>query len=257
MSVNSYLQSLAHDIHVEDNEENRIEVSISTIKARLQSYFGDQVDEKKVFGSYDRDTILARKSDDESDVDLMVVFSNPYGYKPQTFLNKLKEFANYYYSTSEIYQSSPTNVLELRHIKFELVPAQKRNGFYYIPDNSSDWQWTDPDSLKDRVNTAHRNNGYKVKPILRLMKHWNVNKNYRDMASFSLEDTVAQDLQYAYVTCTSYTDYLKKAFMAIKYKTNSYRVQLAIGRIDKALEYESDGMPYSALLEIKKVFPEV
>lgn len=257
MSVNSYLESLSRDIRVVDNEENGIEVSISTIKSRLQSYFGSQVEEKKVFGSYDRDTILTRKSDDESDVDLMVVFSNPYNYKPQTFLNKLKEFANYYYSTSEIYQSSPTIVLELRHIKFELVPAQKRYGLYYIPDGPSEWQWTDPDSLKDRVDIAHRNNGYKVKPILRLMKHWNVNKNYRDMASFTLEDTIAQDLQFAYISCSSYTDYLKKAFRAIKYKTDSNRVQLAIDRIDNALEYESDGMPYSALQEIKKVFPEV
>ena len=93
--------------------------------------------------------------------------------------------------------------------------------------------------------------------LLRLMKHWNVNKNYRDMASFTLEDTIAQDLQFAYISCSSYTDYLKKAFRAIKYKTDSNRVQLAIDRIDNALEYESDGMPYSALQEIKIVFPEV
>ena len=35
------------------------------------------------------------------------------------------------------------------------------------------------------------------------------------------------------------------------------RINRAIERIDKALEYENDGMPYSALSEIKKVFPEV
>lgn len=35
------------------------------------------------------------------------------------------------------------------------------------------------------------------------------------------------------------------------------RINRAIEKIDKALEYENDGMPYSALSEIKKVFPEV
>ena len=35
------------------------------------------------------------------------------------------------------------------------------------------------------------------------------------------------------------------------------KINNSINKIDKALEYEKDGMPYSALSEIKKVFPEV
>ena len=35
------------------------------------------------------------------------------------------------------------------------------------------------------------------------------------------------------------------------------RIDRAIEKIDKSLEYENKGMPYSALLEIKKVFSEV
>ena len=64
-------------------------------------------------------------------------------------------------------------------------------------------------------------------------------------------------MTYACISCTSYTDYLKKAFNLIKYDTNTDRVNLAISRIDSALAYEGDDMPYSALAEIKKVFPEV
>lgn len=52
--------------------------------------FSNEVVEKKIFGSYVRGTILPRKVDEKSDVDIMIVFNNPYGYKPQTFLNKLK-----------------------------------------------------------------------------------------------------------------------------------------------------------------------
>ena len=35
------------------------------------------------------------------------------------------------------------------------------------------------------------------------------------------------------------------------------RIDTALERIDKALKYEKDNMPYSALGEITKVFPEV
>lgn len=257
MSINSYLQTLATDLCVVDSEENRIETSITTIKSRLTFYFGIEIIEKKVFGSYDRDTILTRKSDDDSDVDIMVVFDNANGYKPQTYLNRLKKFAEHYYSSSEIYQSSPTIVLELNHIKFELVPAQKEHGSYYIPEGASEWKYTNPDALKDTVNSSNRNNRYRVKPVLRLLKHWNVNKNYRDMASYLLEETVSNDLMYAYGSCSMYVDYIKCALKAIKYKTDYTRVQSALNHIDKALEYEASNMPFSADAEIKKAFPEV
>ncbi len=258
MSVNSYLDTLDSDIKVSDSEESKIEVSLSTIKSRLILYFGSDVTERKVFGSYDRKTILSRKSDDESDVDLMVVFKNPDGNKPQSFLNRLKSFAEYYYSTSEIHQSSPTIVLELNHIKFELTPAYVSYGTYYIPNGPSNWKSTDPDKLRDNVNESNRNNNYKLKPVLRLLKHWNVNKNYGVMASYAIEDTVATSLKYAYYSCTSYTDYLKRAFESIRYMgTSSDRVKSAMDRIDSALNYEANGYNYLALDEIKKVFPEV
>lgn len=64
----------------------------------------------------------------------MIVFDNVNNYTPQTFLTRLKNFAEEYYSRSEIYQDSPAIVLELNHIKFELVSAYKSYMFYYIHD---------------------------------------------------------------------------------------------------------------------------
>lgn len=256
MSVNSYLQNLASDLVLSDSEKSSITTSINTIKSRLDSYFSD-VTEKKVFGSYVRGTILPRKVDSESDVDLMVVFSNPYGYKPQSFLNRLKNFAEYYYSRSEIYQSSPTIVLELNHIKFELTPAYVSYGCYYIPKGPSDWVYTDPDGFYDTLTKCNVNNAYKIKPVVRLIKHWNIQKNYRDLASYYLEKKIAEDMMYSYITCTSYTEYVKKALEVLKYSTNYNRIDTAISHIDKALEYEADNMPYTALSEIQKAFPEV
>lgn len=60
---------------------------------------------------------------------------------------------------------------------------------------------------------------------------------------------------------TNYTDYAKRAFNELKsltYNTDILnRINRALERIDKAIEYENNGQPYSASQEIKKVFPEV
>ena len=257
MSVNSYLNDLASELVLSTTEKDNISTSVGTIKTRLSLFFSTEVKEKKVFGSYVRGTILPRKDDEKSDVDIIVVFTNPYGYKPQTFLNKLKLFAEKYYSSSEIYQSSPTVVLELHHIKFELTPAYVNYGLYYIPNGPSSWMYTDPDGFYNTLTKFNVNNGYKIKPVVRLLKHWNIKKNYRKMASFSLEKKIAEEMTYAYITCTSYTDYLKKALNIIRYSTDYEKVDAALSYINSALNYEAQGMPYSALSEIKKAFPEV
>lgn len=257
MSVNSYLQDLGSSLVLSNSEKSSISTSVDTIKSKLSSYFGSDVTEKKLYGSYVRETILPRKADEKSDVDLMVVFDNPNGYQPQTFLNRLKSFAEHYYSRSEIYQSSPTIVLELSHIKFELTPAFKNYGLYYISKNSTEWRYTDPDGFYSKLTECNKKNNYKIKPVVRLLKHWNIQKNYRDLASFELEKKIAEELMYAYVSCTSYTDYLKYALEKIKYSTDYNRVNKALDCINDALKLERDGYPYSALNKIKEVFPEI
>ena len=49
------------------------------------------------------------------------------GYTPQTYLDRLKRFAEKYYANSDIKQSSPSLVLQLNHIKFDRVPALKQS----------------------------------------------------------------------------------------------------------------------------------
>lgn len=257
MSVNSYLQGLGSSLVLGISEKSSISTSVETIKSRLSLYFGSSVIEKKLYGSYVRETILPRKADEESDVDIMVVFSNPNGYKPQSFLNKLKDFAEYYYSRSEIHQSSPTIVLELNHIKFELTPAHVCYGMYYIPKNSTEWMYTDPDGFYSKLTECNSSNSYRIKPIVRILKHWNIQKNYRDLASFELEKKIAEELRYAYYSCTSYTDYLKYALEKIKYSTDYTNVNKALDCIAEALRLENEGYPYSAERKIMESFPEV
>lgn len=120
MSVNSYLNDLAQRAIVRDNEKNKINISIENIKSKLKS--DNEVKDIKIFGSYKRGTIISRKFDENSDIDIMVIFKDDRN-KPQTYLNYLKGLIGQKYTRSEIHQDNPTIVLELNHIRFELVPA--------------------------------------------------------------------------------------------------------------------------------------
>ena len=138
MSVLTHLQNTADSVKIKDWERTNIDTSISTLSSKLYQYF-DNVESKFVFGSYDRKTILRRSKDENSDVDYMVVFSDGSDLTPQTLMKRLKRFAEAKYSKNDIYQSSPTVVLELSHIKFELAPAYKSWGTLYIPAPASDY----------------------------------------------------------------------------------------------------------------------
>lgn len=261
MSINEYLKETASKLVISESEKSSITTSINTLEHRLSLYFGVQIKDKFIFGSYTRGTILPRKVDENSDIDYMIVFDNPNNYKPQTFLNKLKNFAEARYSTSEIYQSSPTIVLELNKIKFELVPAYYRYGLCYISDGQGGWMYTNPNNFNTSLVETNKNNKYLIKPIIRLVKYWNIVKNKRFFSSFKIEETIADQLKYAYFSCITYTDYLKKAFSSLKGLTYNNdvqeRIDKAIDKIQESLEYENDNMPLTALSKIKQIIPEI
>ena len=98
MSVLTYLNNTSSNLVLSSSEKNSIDTSISTLRSRLNDYFGNQVEEQIKFGSSTRGTILPRKADERSDIDYMIVFDNENNYKPQTFIDRLKRFAEAKYS---------------------------------------------------------------------------------------------------------------------------------------------------------------
>lgn len=192
MSVNSYLENLAKKAIVRNDEKSGIQKSIDTIFERLERFDRDKnwIDEYFYFGSYDRGTIISRDFDDNSDIDIMVVFNDEQyeAYKPQTYLNYLKSFTKHSYPLSEIYQSHPAIVLELNHIKFELVPAIDDSwGNYKIPNKQNvylDWILTNPNDL----NGALCNNP-NLRRLVRVAKIWNAKQGYIYL-SYELEKLI-------------------------------------------------------------------
>lgn len=195
MSVNTYLNDLAERAIVRDNERDKIQRSVKTILERLDSYFSDDIEKISRYGSYKRSTNLSMQFN-YPDVDIMVVFKDN-TKTPQTYLNWLKKFAESSYSRSEFYQSFPAVVLELNHIKFDLVPAIIDNyGNYKIPNKQSwyrtqtlDWIPTNPNDLD-----GYLVNNQTLRRLVRVAKIWNAKQGIYE--SYELEKWIVQ--QYFY-----------------------------------------------------------
>jgi hypothetical protein len=269
MSVNTYLTSLATVLVLKGYEEDNINSSISTLKTRLGYYFfGSRMAEHFMFGSKTRGTILPRKADENSDIDYMIIFNTAGGtYKPQTYLNQIKQFAEKYYYRSEIRQSHPTVVLELNHIKFDLVPATYSSGYpwatlpYQIPSSASDWNdWmsTDPNGFNQKLTSANVAHNYEIKPLVRLIKYWNA-INGKCFASFSLENYI---VDYSFLNLSSLKPFFYNFWdnFSCGYGTSQYivdRVQRAKECISRTRQYEQQGFDGLAENEIKKLLPPI
>lgn len=265
MSINSYLTELASELVLRDSEKESIDRSIATIHSRLKLYFSD-VEEDFRFGSHTRGTILPRKADENSDIDYMVVFNNQNNYKPQTYLNRLRAFAEYYYSRSDIKQSHPTIVLELNHIKFELVPAyhEKILGYdlgYKIPGLGTgyeEWISTNPNDFNQELIRINTNNGSKIKPVIRLVKYWNARNNHV-YSSYFLEKHI---MGISFILCTSINDY----FQTVVDNLPEYSVGLSTAKVEKVRKLKKDikeiyeyeeKYPTYALSELQKILPRL
>lgn len=260
MTVNTHLVNMASDLVLSSSEKTSITTSINMLSLRLDSYFGSGIEEHFQFGSNPRGTILPRKADSNSDVDYMVVFDTSDGQKkPQTYLDILKIFAYKEYSTSEISQSSPTIVLSLNHIKFELVPAAINNYGYQIPSPASSWsEWisTDPSSANKTIKYKNNAENHKIKPLVRLIKYWNAKQGH-PFASFYLEQYIVNN---DYWSCVSLKDYFYAFWegFSCTYKTAQYikdKVKRAKKYAAAAKQHEADNMPVLAEIEIKKIVP--
>ena len=193
MTVNSYLVALSTAAVIRDREKNSIQRSISELEDRLDQYFGDEISDHFLFGSYTRGTILPRSMDKRSDIDYMVVFKDS-SSRPQTYLDRLRRFVNTYYVRSEIVQSNPTITLSLNHIKFELVPAIESwwHGLR-IPAkrrDMNDWIATNPNDFNEALVASNKSNNNLIKPMIRLVKYWNARNKY-PFPSFELERQLA------------------------------------------------------------------
>lgn len=264
MSINGYLTTLSSNLIIRDNEKDSIARSISTLQARLRSYFETEIEEQFCFGSYTRGTILPRKADTSSDIDYMVVFNNGFGYKPETFFRKLKDFAKAKYSTSEIYRDSPTIVLELNHIKFELVPAYSSSLYclkwYNIPaarSSYTDWMQTYPNEFNSKLTDKNTSAKSLIKPLVRLLKYWNT-RNGHVYSSYELEKHI---IEQDYWFDNNLRDYFYEAVASLQTfglsSTDTNKVNSFKNKVSQIRAYEQRGYEAYAESELKTLLPNI
>lgn len=256
MSVLSFLTNTTSGAVLSPAEQSLIATSITTIQSRMASYFDSgAIAQHFRFGSSTRGTILPRSMDTKSDIDYMVVFSDT-GATPQTYLNRLKAFVERRYGSSEIYQSSPTIVLELNHIRFDLVPATKTwLGELQVPNGSGGWMTTNPNDFNATLEAKNKEHKSLIKPTIRLFKYWNATAGF-PFQSYEMEKWVC-GLSFWFLS--NQKDY----FLAVIENLNtsmsySQWVNSEITRartiVANVRRYEKNDMALAAETEIKKLF---
>lgn len=267
MTVNSYLTNLASNAIIRDAEKQGIQRSISTLESRLRTEFFGQLSEQFIFGSYSRGTILPRYMDERSDVDYMVVFREG-GLRPQTYLSRLRRFAERNYSRSEIFQSNPTVVLSLNHIRFELVPGLSGLLWgYQIPAKASDYEdWinTNPTSFNQTIVNANQANNNLIKPAVRLAKYWNASNGYV-FDSYELEKKIAEGSYWNVGSLFGGGPRLQDVFYAIVENFDTFwfgpawkreKVERAKQVVSQVKLHQASGQEIHAEGVIKRILPE-
>lgn len=188
MSINSKLINFAQQELVlshNDIERDRINSSLTQLERVLKDKLKYDIKQFIRFGSYTRNTILPRKYDNMSDVDLMVVFDTSNGRKtPGTYRKNLLDIVSIAYPNSVYKKDFPAIKLELNHIMFDIVPAYYDDSFwasnyYYIPDSGDGWRGTTPNDINAILASKNQTVGNNtIRNIIRLCKHWNASANY-------------------------------------------------------------------------------
>ena len=192
----------------------------------------------------------------------MIVFDTASGTsKPQTYLDRLRRFAEKYYSSSEIHQSNPTVMLELDHIKFDLVPAISQYSQYQIPSPASswsDWLLTDPNGFNQQLTDANTRYNFQIKPLVRLIKYWN-SRNGHLYTTFSLEQYI---VRRSFFGCNLLKDYFYDFWDAFSYSSDNpqyikEKVQRAKEHVSSIRQNERQGYEATAENELQKFLPSI
>mgnify|MGYP002077783954 CR=1 FL=1 len=187
MDIDTYLTTLSKGLLVQPGLKERIEISIGHLRQNLWGVFQERLQDVAVFGSFDRGTFI--DADPLSDVDVLVLFKQR-EFQPETYLKRIRAMCESKYPRSQVFQDHPTVVIDMDHIRFELVPAYRPSArTTKIPaPRSKELKWIDTDpaaAKKALLEKDQRNKGH-ILPLVRIMKYWD-HLNDHPFASFELE----------------------------------------------------------------------
>jgi predicted nucleotidyltransferase len=257
LSINNLLRDLSYNYYISNGsvESNKIEVSIGFLSRSIKAALGDDIIKIVKFGSYDRDTMLPRLYDSNSDVDIMIVFNHDScGVKAETYRNWIRKFTELKYPRSYVKKDFPTLVLELDHIKFDLVPTISLMQKYYIPDNNNGWMNTDPEGFNKHLTESNRRYNSIVKPIIRLLKAWNSSKG-KPYSSYELEKFITVMNFQGHTIESGFFYAIDKIPTTDLSKTALTKVQHLKDDKNWVVTYLNQGDGKNSLIRLKRILP--
>ena len=183
-----------NDLHGRQGLTSAQQNTATTRVGSLRTFFANNFTMREAvfaIGSYKRETICA----DERDIDLMACLE-PYGttdywasYKndSKAFLYWVRDRLNDRYYATKVSSRKVCVKLDFSNIVTDVTPCFPRSGGgYLMPDGSGGWMATNPPFHADFMTDANRNLDWKLKPIVRLIKAWNI-ANSHHLSSFHVE----------------------------------------------------------------------
>jgi hypothetical protein len=153
-------------------------------------------------GSYGRGTIVRP----ERDIDIMVALSVPeywarYEGDSRVFLRWLRDGLNRKYANSRVGVRGLAVHLALgEDLEVDLVGGfHRKGGGFYVPNGSGGWQVTNPPFHDKLMTDANVRTNSALKPLVRMMKAWNIMGNDGRLHSFHLEMMVERTWRKATV----------------------------------------------------------
>jgi len=209
--ISAFLLDIDNQLRVIRNKD-QIDKSIEYLTEKIWGLFQEKLHSVTVFGSFDRETFI--NGDPDADVDIAIIFKKN-DLQPQTYLDKIKTFCETKYPRSDIYPDHPTIVIEMNHIKFELVPAYtySENTLKIPAPRSKDLKWisTNPKDFKLKLTEKDKANKNFISPVIRILKYWN-GLNGKLLSSYEIEKCLVNRLY----TCSTLKDYFFSAVTGIE-----------------------------------------
>jgi hypothetical protein len=212
--------------------------TVSTRQQSVRSALDDGLTVLETFltGSYRRSTMIAPLK--EADVDIVAVMDPSY-YQwdgQASLLDKVKRvLLKRYPTTPKISRDGQAVTITFSDFCVDVVPAfNRKGGGYLIPDSiQRRWIETDPKRHVEIWTEANKKHGYKLVPIIKMVKAWN--KLHSELLrSFSLEALILQTLSN-----TNISDYPS----GVRYFFDKARVQIW-SRVDDPAGYGGNVVSY-------------
>lgn len=195
MTLLQSIDVLIDNISVADRQEENIKNSVGNIEGHLINEDNELfVDDTFTNGSWERDTIIRPLND----IDLFAVLNrkkwqDEHGNlpSPQSVLTKMKNYLNGLPDYKDkVYQDRPCVTIKLSDKNFDVLPSfSLLGGGYYIPTHDlKTWTFADPQQLTKDLNDTHKQQNYRLKPLIKAMKYWNRDFNEKLIPSYHVEE---------------------------------------------------------------------